>query len=601
MKNLKMGLLIISIVIAASFNSMHAEKKVCDLQQHECSFSFAAELNDNCCIEITVTNLISYEQAEEGHKDHPFSIYLNGSESPAYPTVGDPTDGEWNYGDSLATLTYCPPLCREFTLLVEVKCDDCGNTTSHSFPFDMTECFDFDCDCDTGLYEMFAEAAPIAELQPKLAGDPPDCCRYRINFDNLSNFISEATYCFDYISIDLGNTPSPAVLDLPAFIDQYVKEGHTAYKSYCTNDRDTKITIGFTNDPTGTVNSNCEWELDAPCFRGMPLEDTNPCTPDCILDPWQTEEGNSFTVTLLNGTVVNITYEFAFRNACGEYQDIQILSYTVTTASGTVTSSSELYALIIEHIIEKQGATTGFLPNTDNMANNEERCDTTWRVMAGSCWAYMDVSIIADLELGEAILLSSPGYEELPTSTIPGTIADHIINFGSDAMGTGFNETRCESDCCLQRIKVCVEMINDEPVWSKTLLDLPDEQIDCDELTLEYSGYDLPCEPRCSWLVSMGYYWGNNKIIINEPKPQAITTKLSYNQIEITSNAYKQGTMDVKIYDNIGNLLITKNKVLGTGQQRMLINTTELRTGTYHYTITINGKIMKSNKFVIVK
>ena len=628
----KMKIAIVLFLIAFGFNNLKADPY---------DFNVKVEpylVGNVCCVKITV------EIPEKlGHTEtHSFDLYI-GEEIVA--------DGEnytdqavltgWKYGGEDYTTTICLEVDEptEFDLFIQIWCDGeelDGPGVAHfvdgldGIDDDIFEEVNINLnqDCTTcNCWNIFLDTNPagrvvpfIAEPYPEYTECPAPACPYRINVDFLADFIDRLDECYDYIYFEVegqfeNGDQYRKPEELTSFMEQYVTNGQ--YNNYvlCSTLRDGTVTIGFSETEYGESGNNCIWTIDMPCIEDPDIdqpdndliEEPEPCTPDCITDNWEFDgfgrPFKGFITLTINNETVNITYEYTYRYACGQYQDIQVLSF-VCTSTGVITDYAEIYALMIQDIIENQGAITGFTPSTDNMVDDEERCDSTWRVMAGSCWADIEVAISQSLEYpdGLAVDLSTSEYEELPTSTLPDILSSHLSNFGQSAVGSGCIQTKCETDCCLQQIKVCVTQTANGLVWNKSVLDLPDNQINCDELYYHYNDYDLPCEPRCSWLVTMNNYWGNNKIIINEEKDkQAIQTYLSQNQFEIISNDSEEGTMYVKIYDNIGNLLISQNKMLGNGKQRLLVNTTELRTGSYYYTITINGKIMKSKKFIIVK
>ena len=626
----KMKIAMLLFIIVFGFNNLFA---------HPYDFVVTAEMNEDCCIEVTVA-VPTY-----GTLTHEFTAFIGDEiiEDAAAEVDKAVIDG-WKYGENAISKVFCkddytPNL--DIVLYVQIWCNgqESNGEQAHWVEIDDTDDdifeelhfhFRYDCvDCDCVWLGKPNETGDPAYTGPAFITveaiedcedciDQDDCeaceavggCFYKINFGNFLAHTEGFDWCYDWIYFEVEGDLEPDgsqhrdSRELTDFIDNYIAEGHLYEKTFCSLLRDGTITIGLSKTEYGEAGENCEWIIDAPCYKDMnydPLPPPDPCIPDFPTIAWSNETRRSFDI-LIDGQMQRVTYDFVHRDANGN-QDIQV---TQLVYNGTGLSKSEVFALIIQNIIEEQYNVTKFEPNPDYVPNGDTVCNSTWRVVGGSCWATIPVVVEQGPSGDDAIII--PNLDDPPVNTlIPYIISYHIYNFYPvlpiESVSMIYSRKCDDVECCIQQIEVC--LIKDEfgnKTWEKTVLDPPDEQPLCIEEFYEYSETRLiQCDPGCHWISSLENYWTNEKITIHSQELDDVIVNLTNSQFEVILNLVNEGKIELNIYDNNGNLLKSADEILGNSKNRIAVNISELRTGAYYYNVIVNGKIMRASQFIIVR
>jgi len=86
----------------------------------------------------------------------------------------------------------------------------------------------------------------------------------------------------------------------------------------------------------------------------------------------------------------------------------------------------------------------------------------------------------------------------------------------------------------------------------------------------------------------------SQKLVINNyPNPATVSTKIQYSVVE-------NGQVTVKVYDVVGKevtTLVNENKSKGTYE--LNYNTSSLQSGLYFYTMTVNNKLIATQKLIV--
>ena len=649
MKNLTMGLLIISTFMIA-FSSLLAEKKKYYELQSPYDFSYSISMNDDCCFDVIALNLIDTLDVEEGHDTHVFSIETRG--------IGDRQEydgveqiGGWLYGDSSVSFTYCPEDLYKYNdlsnymLIIDFRCSGNGGhyPKSDTLFFDLTGC-ENSCICDNLTKENVSPDPPFNTEGPLFTYEPQpfdirDCdgCFYKFKLSSYADVtLEKLKACFDDLTIETTNHTDYITItdhfDFDSFEDGSYSlclvDGETAYYSYELS-RETYDSTCYVDStwiyysPTDstlveeyiceydTTITSCFWDgfvsCDTDSFPVMtPPDSASPCVPDCPEIPFIKGETGFI---IINGCRIDYIFYWRNTNCDGEeHQDIQLTEYWMPNGCGGTLDDELIYAEIIRDIIQEN--TMNFEPISRALEYGEELCDTTWRIVMGSCWSerYLDsneVVIYEDIIFGPGgeIIYDPDAIPQLP----PGYENGYTQKYKCDTV-----------DCCIQPIIVCnvggapgarTKIVPSEEYQNTVICDsIFDQYITSNDVTQQCHINIIPCEPACDWMSeAVNEHLYSEKIIINNENNEQGLIKYGIDDyhrnemLTINTNCKKPSSISVHVYGADGkrvDLLVESNL---QGIRELTINTNEYTTGAYYYTIIINNQIIKSNKFIIIR
>jgi hypothetical protein len=318
-----------------------------------------------------------------------------------------------------------------------------------------------------------------------------------------------------------------------------------------------------------------------------------PCTPDCDSVPW-IKRTLDFELPGCAGCKVKADYQYR-TNTCfnPSKQDIQITYFAAYNSGSDTTacqvcnlSVDEIHNLVLKKAIYNNAM--GFNPQPPNYG-----CDETWRVIQASCW--IDY------------------YDNLfqPVGTI--------------------GHRPCDStECCSIGLRVCRFEGNPEYITIDTLGG-PAGVDSCANFTqdvIDWASFGNPivhpdgsvsyyhftthqCQNKCNWLYGLsdpGYY-GKKAIQYD------IESKLNYGTNEINirikidndhldfyiESDINCDNLKIAIFSLQGQNLVSNKFNLQRGENYYQIPINRLTTGMYFVNVIIDGLILKTEKFIIIK
>jgi hypothetical protein len=302
-----------------------------------------------------------------------------------------------------------------------------------------------------------------------------------------------------------------------------------------------------------------------------PIEDAaTPCVPDCENDWWETQED----LTIAVNSTCKIRVSYVTRHACPEseppdgYQDMQITKIEFLgdgLCDGI--SLSDLFNIATDQII---------LTNRMNFDPKSEfdPCSYIWRVSQSSCWATFERYWYDQQNIMHTINISKP----------------------------------CNSDCCLRKMKVC---LNEDNTVSKELLYIIADYQDCSgaispepleicEYTCDMLQFDDPLLPKVPIEI-------NEKVDESEFEKSAedvfVDLKVVYSNslMKLYIDDTNASNLNIRLYNLEGNEMINETFNLSSGTNILELDLSQLISGSYLYDISIDGKRIKSDKLNIVK
>ncbi len=301
-----------------------------------------------------------------------------------------------------------------------------------------------------------------------------------------------------------------------------------------------------------------------------------PCSEECPDSAW-----TAYTDYFRMGLPCPACYvavEYVART-CNGKQELQIVRfYTENQFFCSGCSDDEIYSEAIKFIINKN--VMNFEPDA------VDECDTTWRIGVGSCWATWEYYqyIMKWQEDGP----SGPGWVSVLDTIVVREVCDSV-------------------QCCYDIITVC-RLPGDGIDIS--IDSVSNRFVNCDfQSKLTYSGNLVFCTPACHWLDSLeGEYYVppiTEKDIINESfngfNEFKINTYTLNENIVFEIQSQTTSDVDIKIYDLLGSLIFTKTIRTSTRLSEHRFDLSKLQTGTYVYSVTIDNKLIKSDKFIYLK
>ncbi len=297
-----------------------------------------------------------------------------------------------------------------------------------------------------------------------------------------------------------------------------------------------------------------------------------PCMPDCFNVPWIIKR----EFKIINGCGGYVTY--AYREACGT-QDLEIIKMEYNPNCISNLTTKQMYKNLLYKIIKA---------NVMNFHPRDSGCATTWRIVQSACWSYYYLYTI-----------TAPD----PYSTGGGILDSSKI------------DVPCEgSECCMQRITVC-RYQNPERIIISYNSPSTTSIVNCTNSWLEnpFNNYIFPCEPKCEWLEDL--YTepmiidsdDNSSLIQSKPNSIQNTYEIGVN-VKVTDNLLslmiknqKSENAEFLIMDISGKIINKSNIKLNENNNYYNVRLNEFKSGTYLYSIIIDGLLIRSDKFIITK
>ncbi len=500
-------------------------------------------LKPNCCLELTITNTLDYDACDG------FDIGI-------YETD--------DYGNMTETLgTYTVPFQQ--TITVEI-CSKAGDNTigwklympndptthlpSYSGVVDISSC----CHCPETKNSWLSFTSEY---------NGPDCGPNQCKITPVVTIPPDIT-CYKYyagveVNIEGDYNPTTSI--------------STPLPSYCV-DKGVSLdyVVTLLKNPNDDPNeSNCILEaVSPPCDKPEAV----PCTPDCEETPFP--DGNRkthhFELTTCPGCFIDVTY--TWRIACPEqYQDIQILEIEFPAGSPCANCFIEdIYATALAGIIGLSNQTIGFAP----LSNPD--CSTQWRVANAGCW----------------------GKEHLYYQVGSSGVTREVVRWHP-----------CECigcNCCYQQLQVCrtgPSQVTITPIGPPTI------QGTCTGFVVGDNHQQFYCIPACEWAGQVNGVYdipivdgiGTHGKISTETDilEHRIITKFSNDKLDIELHTKSAKSAILNLYDINGNLVATDDYPVLTGLNIFHFNTKSFNSGTYLFTLVVDGKKLFNDKFVIVR
>jgi len=519
----------------------------------------------------------------------------------------------------LKYLLFCPKEDDKEEIPIKIEIPEPFGTITDTIE---TNC----CNCKTERYSPFT----VVKLDPEEMNCPDSTyCAYKLDFGSRLG-LPTWTECYDSINISLEShlhtgliyknetyqltsfAPEDfGVICIPpneerVFKIEFIKDG------YIHNGEDLSM-IGcnqiFGFDCNGII-------YDTSYTRIIPKSE--PCTPDCDSIPWICDSPRSLTVQLQNGATAYITYNYVYREGCN-FQDIQVTEYSTTIIPAFIREDlydSFIFAKIIEDIIKKNRMNFyPFIFNDDPIGIT--KCDTTWRVTMGSCWATIPYTYGGPYPDVKGLVTLPPSYT-FDTLTSTGKLMSAHFNENSTLRNhlTWYKQKCADVDCCTQKMVVCKTKIAQKREFTQTVYDwgAPFNQYNCDNIYAYYTdwaggqSYIKKCNPTCNFLTELIPFIfepGSSKITFltdfSEILNYSIHDYFANEQINISYSLNGTANVQVIVFTVNGQYIDEQIISSDKGNHNIKINTNDYNTGVYFYTIIINNKMIKSNKFVIVK
>lgn len=538
-------LLIITIGIM-SFSNLNAQDKTkCSLLHDYELITFTAVANDSCCIDVTVgIPPASYM--------HTFTVIVN----------GDTISTAYGVADTIAPIVYCPPEGAlgqsSYSAIFTAICNDCGTPKVDTLIIDLSAC-EVDCcppEKDSWLsFEVEYNSLDCGSAQ----------CAVRPVI-NIPQDVSDSCFAyFNWRQVPGGDFEQQNIAISGSMPIKCLDEGETV-------DIELVLLAESTDDPSMPRFESCTINGSAgPCES----DKGKPCYPDDYGDEYNDFEGFGFPMDALSncpGCSVHVDYTWRM---AGPYQEVQITGISFPDgAPCDGCTIDDIYAAALPQAMLRCINKHNFLPNEADSVNSQ------WRVAQAGCWGW-------GLVFGSLWELPYMGW----------------IPCGCDTCG-----------CCLQRYEV--EMTDEIPQTIKiTPIGIPVVfNTQCDSLYIvdwwTWPPRLNPCQAACEWpgLVNGEYvakpWWniiGTNGKIRTDEIIHKMTSVLINDVLEVELHSKMAENAILTIYDLDGTEIGHKEYPAHTGLNYFSYDVSNLRSGAYIYTVTINDGTIFTHKFMIVR
>ncbi|MBS4000678.1 MAG: T9SS type A sorting domain-containing protein [Desulfobulbaceae bacterium] len=514
-------------------------------------------LDEDCCADIDIFNPLCDSARVEiqyfdptsmswvtKHVENPMTSYLNFKLCPEYYRTT--MEFRVTFFNLKTNSTYCSTYWEE-------------GTNVFTFEVNLEQC----CSCpeeETNSWFTFT-AQPDPEC--------PDSCKVVLNLD-----IPDSVSCYKYYVYAI---PQLNIWEeTPRLIENELISQFTA----CLGPGESIYAMAaLMIDPYDYTSANyCLLEAVAICdTTGLPVELPKlnpPCEVSCPDSLWTLQEPLFLPMTSCTDCLIKIHY--VTRNNCNGKQELQILR---------MEKLGPCWGCSDEAIYEESLKFTIATNAMDFEPTEAPNCDTTWRIGMGSCWTSWDYYQLRRVRRWSNI--NPWGEWVIVTDTI--TVMEV-----------------CDSTaCCFHEITVCRLLTGGIDIS----IDSTSTSFQTCALAVSRNLWDLPvfCLPVCHWLDDIGGFYGfiigKRNIDNNELRYGAYEVNTVVNNgnliIQINSDARKQAK--IIIYDLLGNQIYAEEIHTHIGTTKNTIELTNFKTGFYVYAITIDDKLIKSDKFIYLK
>lgn len=214
-----------------------------------------------------------------------------------------------------------------------------------------------------------------------------------------------------------------------------------------------------------------------------------------------------------------------------------------------------------------------------------DSCDTTWEVGISSCWGtYTYYEWI--LKWQEPGPSGPGGWVEVLDTVIVRIICDTL-------------------NCCFKKITVCRDS-NSVTIQVDSTYGTGDYCF----TSLQFPPLEPPlfCVPACNWLDSLE---GDYQPLIIGKQVQSpnyylidditVRTYLQHDKFNLEFESIRSARITISLYDYLGNTIFNNTLRLSSGIAHYSVDLTHFINGTYIYTITLDNRIIKSDKFIYIK
>ncbi len=502
--------------------------------------TISAELMEDCCIEFVVTIPASYNSDT-------LRVEIDRLDSQGYPqeTVVDTL----LYVGVFESFIYCPPDPASIGIFYWGAWFTGGsgeNAQSPAYQIDMTQC----CSCpdDKSAWIALTMDSESENCGPGQCEVIPSLNVPEYQIDSCYHFYNckTATSGFEQQNYSI-NDPLPTY----CISNGEILDFELVLMKYSTDDpSDPQFDHCILRDSIGP----CEMNDGEPCYPDYPEVEFN--------------NGEPFTFTMgpdspCPGCVVSVDY--VYRNILIR-QDLQITGmYFDENGPCAGCTIEDIYEQALPQAMLECIDNHQFLPNQVNGINSQ------WRVSQAGCWGKKVVE------------------EEFRIYT-------KWEPCGCDTCG-----------CCLHRFEV--QMIDGEtlditPIGTPIVFDSQ-----CDSTFIEYSYNDIrPCEAACEWpgLVNGEYVrlgeiqtgkitYGQNEIL------HEMSFSFLNDELNVELHTIGADNVEINIYDLNGTIVGKQRYDVHRGINNLVFDTSKLISGTYLFTVTIDGRVTPAEKLVIVR
>jgi hypothetical protein len=324
------------------------------------------------------------------------------------------------------------------------------------------------------------------------------------------------------------------------------------------------------------------------------------CTPDCETVLWNYD---TLDIPLSCPDCKVIAYYQWRTNTCytPNKQDIQI-TYFATYNSGNDTTAcdncnlsvDEIHKLVLKKAIYDNKM--GFLPNTSSDTGD---CNETWRVIMASCWIEYYTYFSG---LSQGFRLARRPCDSTECCSIGLRVCRYDMGTGNpnritiDTLGGSGG-----GDSCIYYSQIITSSIGfGIPVYH------PNDSV-------SYYNLDtLQCQDRCNWLYGLtdtAGYFGKKAIKYDiESKKYHGTNesnlKVKFYDDHLDFNIESDMASDdliISVSSLHGFNLLSNKFRLKKGENQYQIQTQNLVTGIYFICVQLNGLILKTEKFIIIR
>lgn len=299
-------------------------------------------------------------------------------------------------------------------------------------------------------------------------------------------------------------------------------------------------------------------------------DDNPPCYPDCPQTPWVRQPDAQVTLSGCSDCEMNISYYS--RVACGKHE-IQITSIEKfgIGCNGANCDDIETYVEAVAKVMNDNEM--GFPFPSSHLSP----CLTTFRISKSSCWASATIGFYNPQNEFISIISLKP----------------------------------CNSDCCVREVTVCKDTSGNYTLSTTSATSYPS----CHDATQSYPNTWTPCSYTCNFLnstVTLKQSYSNQKeeSEIKKFKEEMRNPNNTYVKIQVNNNneilnvnieETNGKNISIKLFDMTGRQINELSEPLKSTNNIFNLNLSNLISGSYLYSIEIDGKLAKSDNIIITR